>query len=74
MWNCGYDTLLPAGTWYLWKTGKTRVFLACPFCASIVMIELDDVNENGTIARSFKCRRRDCGFDDEIKLNGWPAP
>jgi hypothetical protein len=73
MWECGYDTLLPAGTWYLWKTGKAKVFLACPSCAGIVLIEIDDVNDDGTLVRAFKCRRRGCGFEDEVKLNGWPV-
>ena len=74
MRQCAHDTSLTAGTWYLWRTGRRRVFLACPGCAGIVMIDLDDLNEDGTLTVPFQCRRTACGFRDEIQLSGWTAP
>lgn len=72
MYECGYDQLLPAGTWYLWKTGKVKVFLACPSCAGVVVVELDDVNEDGTLVKTFRCHKRVCTFSGSIKLKEWP--
>ena len=74
MYKCVHDKFLAAGTWYLWKTGKRRVFLACPTCAGIVRIQLDDVNEDGTLVVPFACRRKGCGFDDQVQLEGWRVP
>lgn len=74
MRQCVQDTSLTAGTWYLWRTGRRKVFLACPICAGIVMIELDDLNEDGTLAVPFMCRRAKCGFHDEVQLVGWKVP
>jgi hypothetical protein len=71
MVKCIIDTALAPGTWYFWKTGKKCVFLACPTCGGVVMINLDDINEDGTIVSRFQCRRRGCSFDDEITLVGW---
>jgi hypothetical protein len=72
--QCTHDRFLSAGTWYLWRTGKKKVFLACPTCAGIVMIELDDIDEDGTLVVPFLCRRKGCGFHDRIRLVGWKVP
>ena len=74
MVKCQPDTALSAGTWYLWRTGKKRIFFACPSCGGVIMIQLDDVNEDGTIVTNFKCRRAGCTFDDQIKLIDWNHP
>jgi predicted RNA-binding Zn-ribbon protein involved in translation (DUF1610 family) len=71
MVKCPMDTALQQGTWYLWRTGKKYVFLACPSCGGVVMINMDDINEDGTIVSGFQCRKRGCGFDDQITLLEW---
>ena len=68
-----YDTALTAGTWYLWKTGKKRVFFACPDCSGIVLVELDNINEDGTLMTMFSCKRANCSFSDWIRMSGWAA-
>lgn len=73
MVKCPYDTALVPGTWYLWQTGKKRVFLACPSCGGVAMIELDDLEEDGSILGGMKCRKLNCTFNDQITLIGWKS-
>jgi hypothetical protein len=69
--ECREDTALVPGTWYLWRTGKKKVFLACPVCGGIALVDLCDVEDDGLIVRYFWCRAKGCLFYEEIKLVGW---
>jgi len=73
MVECREDTALTPGTWYLWKTGKMKVFVACPVCGGIALVDVDDVEEDGRLVRSFWCRVKGCLFYEEIVLAGWRA-
>ena len=71
MTDLEYDTALAAGTWYLWRTARRRILVSCPACAGLVLVEVDDVNEDGTVMPEFSCKRSECTFKDEVRLRGW---
>lgn len=73
MVECPVDTALLPGSWYLWRTGKVRVFLSCPSCGGITLVSLDDVNDDGLLVSEFQCLRPLCGFHDGVKLLGWSS-
>ena len=68
-----YDNHLQPGTWYLWKTGKRRILLACPTCGTITMIDEDEVSvsASGMVAEAIRCTNIRCYFGDKILLEGW---
>lgn len=66
-----YDATLVAGTWYLWKTARRRLLVSCPSCSGLVLFELDDLDDDGTLCQEFVCHRMGCSFRDQIRLEGW---
>lgn len=68
-----YDTALTAGTWYLWRAAGRRVIVSCPLCAGIAIVELDDIEEDGTVMAGFACKRLECDFSGDVSLKGWKS-
>jgi hypothetical protein len=68
-----HDKLLGPGTWYLWKTGKRRIFVACAKCAHIIMVDEDEneITTEGVIVEQVICPHWGCTFNDQVKLIGW---
>lgn len=67
------DKTLPGGTWYLWRTGKLRVFLCCPFCNQVVLIDPEETEilVDGRISKIVDCPNPACDFRDAVRLDGW---
>lgn len=67
------DRTLKPGTWYLWRTGKRRIFVACPLCGQVVLLDPEDieVGKDGRLSRIIKCPRLRCDFTDAIRLKSW---
>lgn len=67
------DKTLQPGTWYLWTTGKKRIFLACPLCGQIVLIDPEETEiiDDGRLAKLLECPSLTCDFRDAIRLRGW---
>jgi len=72
MFEAHEDALLGPGTWRLWTAGPPPlVFIACPQCGEILLVERD-LNPNGTAP--FQCPKNGCGFHSVIKLVGLRCP
>jgi hypothetical protein len=69
------DKTLPPGSWYLWRTGKQRIFLACPMCSQVVSIDPEEVEilKDGRLSKIIDCPNMICDFTDAIRLKGWGA-
>lgn len=67
------DKTLQPGTWYLWKTGKKRVFLACPLCGQIILIDPEETEilDDGRLSKLLECPRESCDFRDAVRLSTW---
>lgn len=67
------DRTLKAGTWYLWRTGKRRIFISCPLCGQVVLLDPGEieVSKDGRLSRIIKCPNGRCDFTDAILLKGW---
>lgn len=67
------DKTLPGGSWYLWHTGKLRVFLCCPLCAQVILMDPEEVEilPDGRISKVIKCPNPPCDFNDAVLLKGW---
>ncbi len=67
------DKTLPPGSWYLWRTGKKRIFLACPMCSQVVSIDPEEVEilDDGLMSKIIDCPNPICDFTDAIRLKGW---
>lgn len=67
------DKTLQPGTWYLWRTGKHRIFIACPLCGQVISIAPEDVEiaRDGLMSKIIDCPQPICDFTDAIQLKGW---
>lgn len=67
------DKTLQPGSWYLWRTGKVRVFLACPLCPQVVSIDPEEIEimPDGRIASIITCTNPICDFTDAVQLVEW---
>lgn len=67
------DKTLQPGSWYLWKTGRKRVFLACPLCGQIILVDPQDTEilHDGRLAKILECPNASCDFKDAVQLKGW---
>lgn len=67
------DKTLHPGTWYLWKTGKKRIFVSCPLCGQIVSIDPEEteVLADGRLAVLLECPSPNCDFMDAVRLLDW---
>lgn len=70
------DRTLQSGSWYLWTTGRKRIFLACPMCGQIISIEPCEVEiiEDGCLSKIIDCPNPICDFTDAVRLVGWKKP
>lgn len=73
MTDLEYDATLQGGTWYLWRAKRPGVLVACPSCAGIVLVEIDDVDPDGTMVQEFCCKRQVCTFRGRLRLKGWDS-
>jgi len=74
MWECSEDRTLPRGTWYLWRTGKTRVLFSCPLCGQIMFFGPDDgvkIAPDGSVTPAIRCPAQECVFEYGVRLVGW---
>lgn len=67
------DKTLQPGTWYLWRTGRHRIFIACPMCSQVISIDPEEVeiSKDGLISKIIDCPNPICDFTDAIRLKGW---
>lgn len=53
-----------------WRQQLDFVEVMCPRCGTWQVID-HEIRSDGTLWPSVRCIRKDCGFEDRCRLEGW---